>query len=351
MLSWLSKLWTRDGSKVGGKPRVEMKKMSGSGTITYGVKCPRALQHGGGSKEMNLTDFRLLRAIGHGSAATVFEAIHIRSQTQCVLKVCLKARLRYEEEKRFLREIHIHSSLDCDKHVVPFYASFQDAHAFYIVLEYCPKGDLLSYVRRKYEGGVMPLDAFRERVLVPLLKGLAYLHELSVIHRDIKTENLVLDGSGKVRICDLGFSISLAMERPKSVIGTMEYMPPEVLMEKTDLFSEKIDIWAVGILTYECLCGVTPFYMTTERALVAAILDGKYYIPSHLTGETVYFIKCCLHPSPQRRWSAKELLEHVLVRGGKIGGGGSGGHSGHGGQVANSKRGGGERSRSYSSFV
>lgn len=296
-----------------------------AGPVIYGVKCPTALQTqrtgtatGTGTEAgLHLTDFRLLRAIGHGSAATVFEAIHIRSQTHCVLKVCLKARLRYEEEKRFLREIHIHSSLDCDKYIVPFYASFQDAHAFYIVLEYCPKGDLLSYIRRKYDGGMMPLDTFRERVLVPLLKGLVHLHDIAVIHRDIKTENLVVDEGGKVRICDLGFSISLAMERPKSVIGTMEYMPPEVLMEKTDLFSEKIDIWAVGILTYECLCGVTPFFMTTERALVAAILDGKYYIPSHLTAETVYFLKCCLHPLPERRWSAKELMNHVLVQGGR----------------------------------
>jgi serine/threonine protein kinase len=181
-------------------------------------------------------------------------------------------------------------------------------------MEQAEKGDLLNYIRRKYRG-TMPLDVLRARVLEPLLQALNYLHKMSVIHRDVKPENILVARDGAIKLCDFGFSINSYDERPKSYVGTLEYMAPEILEKKTHLFSEKLDIWSVGVLTYECLVGVSPFHMGSEKDIVAAILEGKYFLPSVLTGEVVSFLKHCLHPNPEQRYSAKELL--FIMKGGR----------------------------------
>lgn len=294
---------------IGGKERP----LRGGGLMMYGVGCPRGLM----TDALRLTDFRLLRAIGHGCASTVFEAVHIASGIYCVVKICMKTRLHADEEHRFRREMNIHSGLNHPS-ILRFYASFEDRQAFYIVMEQAEKGDLLNYVRRKY-GGTMPLADFRARVLTPLLKALSYLHAQGIIHRDIKPENILVVRDGAIKLCDFGFSINSYDERPKSYVGTLEYMAPEILEKKTHLFSEKLDIWSVGVLVYECLIGVSPFHMTTEKGIIAAILDGTYVIPSALTAEIVEFLKHCLHPNPDQRYTAKELLRTLK---GKLRGGG-----------------------------
>ena len=273
------------------------------GLMMYGVNCPRGLS----AEELHLADFRLLRAIGHGCASTVFDAVHIPSGIYCVVKVCMKTRLHSDEEHRFRREMNIHSGLNHPS-ILRFYASFEDRQAFYIVMEHAEKGDLLNYIKRKY-GGTMSLPDFRARVLTPLLKALSYLHQQGIIHRDVKPENILVVADGSVKLCDFGFSINSYDERPKSYVGTLEYMAPEILEKKTHLFSEKLDIWSVGVLVYECLIGVSPFHMATENGIVGAILEGTYIIPSALTPEIVDFIKSCLHPNPDQRHTAKELLK------------------------------------------
>jgi len=291
--SRLGRLWLG----IGGNERALR-----GGLMMHGIACPRGLM----TDDLNLTDFRLLRAIGHGCASTVFDAVHISSGIYCVVKICMKTRLHADEEHRFRREMNIHSGLSHPS-ILRFYASFEDRQAFYIVMEQAEKGDLLNYIRRKY-GGTMSVSDFRTRVLTPMLKALCYLHEQGIIHRDVKPENILVVRDGSVKLCDFGFSINSYDERPKSYVGTLEYMAPEILEKKTHLFSEKLDIWSVGVLVYECLIGVSPFHMTTEKGIVTAILEGTYIIPSALTPEIVEFLKHCLHPNPNQRYTAKELL-------------------------------------------
>ena len=269
-------------------------------TTIYGIDCPQALQ-----KHMDLTCFQFVRAIGHGCASTVFEAVHIPSNMRCVLKVCMKERLYPEAERRMRREIHIHSSLR-HPYILSFYASFEDAHAFYFVLEYAQNGDLLRYIKQRYNGA-MPEYEFKRVILCPLISSLSYLHDMHIIHRDIKPENILVDGLGNIRLCDFGFSINSYEERPKSFLGTLEYMAPEIILNKKDIYSEKIDVWALGVLTYECMAGVSPFYNTTEKEISDAIVKAQYIIPPNFSTEMIHFLKSTLHPDPTQRLGIKEL--------------------------------------------
>lgn len=271
----------------------------------HGIECPPPLR-----TRLDLCQFRLIRAIGHGCASTVFDAIHIASSVRCVIKICMKTRLHKDEERRFRREMNIHSAL-VHRAVLKFYAAFEDSHAFYIVMEYAEHGDLLHYIKKRWKG-IMPFADFTTTVLEPLLLAVAYLHEQGILHRDIKPENILVDKHHHIKLCDFGFSINSYDERPQSYVGTVEYMPPEMVLQKKDLYSEKMDIWAIGILTYECLVGVSPFYMATERGIMNAIVEGSYMVPSHLNREVVAFLKATLHPRISGRSTAKELLRHPI---------------------------------------
>lgn len=284
-------------------PRQPEKLVSGNSTI-YGLSCPASMQ-----THLELKDFQFIRAIGHGCASTVFEAMHTPSSTRCVLKVCMKERLYPEAERRMRREIHIHSSL---RHpcILAFFASFEDAHAFYFVLEYAQNGDLLKYIRQNYNG-IMSESDFKRIVLCPLIHALSYLHDNHIIHRDIKPENILVDGLGNIRLCDFGFSVNNYEERPKSFLGTLEYMAPEIISGKRDLYSEKIDVWALGVLTYECLAGVSPFYHTTEKEIQDAIVKSHYTIPANFSSDIINFLKHTLHPDPYQRMCIKDLMKLV----------------------------------------
>jgi aurora kinase, other len=278
-----------------------------NGNVTYGIRCPISLQ----LSPLSLTDFKIVRAIGHGYASTVFEAIHVASKQKCVLKVCMKTRLHHDEEKRLRREINIHGIIE-HPHILTMYAAFEDSKAFYIVLEYAKHGDLASYIKNKCNGS-MKLSDIRTFVLEPLLMAVKYLHQNNIIHRDIKPENILLCEKHRLKLCDFGFSINSYNERPMSLIGTLEYMAPEIIEGKQHLLSEKIDIWAIGILIYECLTGISPFFMQSDSEIAKAIVQCKYTIPTTFSHDIISFLKGCIHPNPNERLSAMELLRHPLM--------------------------------------
>lgn len=273
----------------------------------FGINCPSGL-----NVRLKLKDFTLYGAIGNGCYSTVFECKHNPSNTQCVIKVCTKIRLSSDAQKRMRREISIHSTLH-HQYILPFYACFEDDQAIYMVIQHANKGDLLSFVRHNR------LSPFKciTMVMRPLLSAVSYLHAHGIIHRDIKPENILVDHNETIKLSDFGLSIMCYKDRPNTFVGTIEYMPPEVVERNTGKLSEKMDIWAIGVLFFECLFGYSPFYHDSEKQILKNITNTLYTVPhgilpTEYEADVKDFFDRTLKHNPDDRCSADDLLRHPL---------------------------------------
>lgn len=128
--------------------------------------------------------------------------------------------------------------------MVAYYGSIEDAGKLHLVLEYLPKGDLFHLMRRK---------RLKQKEIwffaAETAGGLRYLHDRRIVYRDLKPENLMLSASGHIKFIDFGFAKQLISDRTNSVLGSPEYMAPELVMKRPHGLA--VDCWSFGILLYE----------------------------------------------------------------------------------------------------
>ena len=164
---------------------------------------------------------------------------------------------------QFVREVKIHSHL---KHpnIVSLYSTFSDDRNVYLLEEYGNGGQL--YKRLK------DVATFNEKtvsfIIRSVLEAVKYLHSKDIIHRDIKPENIVLV-HGSVKLCDFGWSVFEPSTLRETVCGTPLYTCPELV--KGQKYSDKIDMWTIGMLTFELFFGQIPFKIEDEEDLAKIV--------------------------------------------------------------------------------
>ncbi|OSX76783.1 hypothetical protein BU14_0176s0025 [Porphyra umbilicalis] len=189
--------------------------------------------------------------------------------------------------------------------------AFQSPRKLYLCTDYVAGGDLYAFLRRR--GRSLGEGAARF-VLAELVLGLQHLHAAGVLYRDVKLENILLDASGHVRIADFGLSKLLAAgtaggggggggggapELTRTLCGTKNYCAPEAV--RGDAYGLTVDVWAVGVLAYELLCGTTPFDAPDTAAVFARILTRPVEYPPHLSDAAVGLIRGLLVREPGGR--------------------------------------------------
>ncbi|NXH03396.1 PAK3 kinase, partial [Loxia leucoptera] len=195
--------------------------------------------------------------------------------------------------------------------IVTYLESYLVSEAVWLVLEYMDGGSLAHVVSNKRMAVGQMATVFQE-----CLKGLAFLHANQVIHRDIKSDNILLGQDGSVKLADFGLCALLTPEQSKrrSVVGTTCWMAPEVV--RREPYGPKVDTWSLGIVGIEMAKGEAPYVRETSDR--AKELIGKQGIPDlhtlRLPPCLYEFLGCCLQMDADRRGSAKELLQHPLLK-------------------------------------
>ncbi|KAL3282496.1 hypothetical protein HHI36_005678, partial [Cryptolaemus montrouzieri] len=173
-----------------------------------------------------------------------------------------------KNEKHILQEIRhpfIVNMIWCDR----------DDMCIYMLFEYVCGGELFSYLRNAGRFGVSSAIFYSSEIIL----ALEYLHSKSIVYRDLKPENLLLDREGHLKITDFGFAKKLT-DRTWTLCGTPEYLAPEIIQSKGH--NKAVDWWALGVLIYEMLVGYPPFYDDNPFGIYEKILGGRIEWPKHL---------------------------------------------------------------------
>ncbi|CAJ1327340.1 unnamed protein product [Effrenium voratum] len=242
------------------------------------------------------SDFELKDTVGKGtfSRVRVVKIKGVSDRTPIALKILRKGDvIRLKQVEHVKAEKQIMSMIE-HPFIVNLLGAFQDDKRLFMMLEYVNGGELFSYLRRE---GRLPNDHVRfysgEIVLV-----FGYLHNLHIIYRDLKPENVLLDSDGHVKLTDFGFA-KVVEERTWTLCGTPEYLAPEVIQSKGH--GKGVDWWALGILLFEMLAGYPPFYDENPFGIYNKVLQGRVDFPRHFDMKAKDLVKKLLTPDRTKR--------------------------------------------------
>ena len=284
-----------------------------------------------------IEDITLLRLLGKGSYGEVYLSLNQNAKKLFATKKVKRKKTDDEMTKYFKNEINILRILN-HPNIVKLEEIKMDENNYYIVMEYINGGELSDYLKKYIEKYGKP---FSEEIVQYLMKqiisALIYIHDLNIIHRDLKLENIMVDFDNekdkeelnmmkaKIKIIDFGFAIMLSSKfsLTNSAVGTFMYMDPkilkefdnQVLVDKSRGYGKEVDIWSLGCICYQLFRGKYPFEAKTFEELVGKIDKGKYRLPTTASREIISFLDKMLKYKGKDRLSAKELInEPFLVK-------------------------------------
>lgn len=179
-----------------------------------------------------------------------------------------------------------------------------------MMLEFAGRGELFKILSK------LPDRRFDEptaaKYIAQIADALMYLHSKHIIHRDIKPENLLVGIRGEVKIADFGWSVHAPSNRRATLCGTLDYLPPEMVEGKPH--GGAVDLWALGVLTYEFLEGVPPFEeMSGANLTYKRIAAVDVRMPTHFSEEAKDLIRSLLKYNPSERLALQRVLRHPWI--------------------------------------
>lgn len=250
--------------------------------------------------------------IGSGRCSNVYKALNTKTNEYVAVKIVNK------NIQPSTIDFEIYSNLKLyHRDIIKCFGWFENDTMAYILYEYAPSGDLFEYLTSTDD---LLSETQVKHILKPIIRATAHIHEKKWIHRDIKTENILLFRGVEAKLGDLEFATNTNKNVPMRRVGTPSHMAPEVLDcdEKRVAFLElkgepgygfEADCWSIGILTYECLLKTLPFQGNNMEELKESV--NKYDIQfGNISENARDFIRRCLEIDPAKRIKACEMLSH-----------------------------------------
>lgn len=245
-----------------------------------------------------LDSFKMIKVIGKGSFGKVFLVREIKTNEMFALKVLKKDNIIKRNQVEHTRTERNVLGYVNHPFIVGLSMAFQSKNKLYFVLDYCAGGELFFHLGK--------LGKFPEPracfYAAEITLAIEYVHNLDVIYRDLKPENVLLDAKGHVRLTDFGLSkegISDSSSGANSFCGTPEYLAPEILNRQGH--GRAVDWWSLGALLYEMLTGLPPFYCRDREKLFEKIRRGELYYPRHLSPRAQGLLRGLLTRDPKKR--------------------------------------------------
>eukprot|EP00051_Salpingoeca_urceolata_P027652 m.482577 g.482577 ORF g.482577 m.482577 type:complete len:731 (-) comp22588_c0_seq1:650-2842(-) len=242
--------------------------------------------------------FDYLKVLGQGAFGKVMLAEHKQSKKLFAVKALSKEEIiECDDVECTMTERRVLALASGCKFLTSIYGSFQTPERLFFVMELVPGGDLMFHLQKEE---VFSFDQTRF-VVGEILLGLWYLHENGVLYRDLKLDNVMLDGEGHVKITDFGMCKEAiwGAATTTTFCGTPGYLAPEIIKEAP--YGKSVDFWALGVLTYELLDGNSPFEGDDEDEIFEEILNKEVDMDSDWTADMRSFVSGLLCREPARR--------------------------------------------------
>ena len=262
----------------------------------------------------NLLDiYEVKEKLGNGKFGLVKLGINKQTKEKVAIKIMNKKKMDTSDIELMRTEIEI---LKICQHpnIIRLYDIFENIDYIYIIMEYCPGGDLFSYLeKRKFQ-----LPEVRTAIIMnKMCEAVFYFQSyFGVIHRDLKPENVLMTSSGDdgdIRILDFGLSkISTPNEQCTEPYGTLTYCAPEIILDEP--YNKEVDMWSLGVMTYLMISGRLPFNAEDENKIARQIAFGEPDFNSDcwkkVSKECINFIKRLLEKDPKKRMNIADTLKH-----------------------------------------
>lgn len=263
------------------------------------------------SGQIFLHDIQMLNIVGHGNGGTVHKGFHVPSQRVMAIKV-IPLDISEEIQRQILSELNI--LFQCNtQYIIAFYGAFFMENKISVCTEFMDGGSLDLY-------GKIPQNILG-RIAVAVVKGLQYLWDLKIIHRDVKPNNMLVNSNGHVKLCDFGVSIQLVNSIAKTYVGTNAYMAPERI--RGEEYGIHSDVWSLGLSLVEMLTGHFPYPSNSNmraeplppiELLQCIVNESPPRLSMDLFGDALRdFVDICLQKNPKARPTPELLVRHPFI--------------------------------------
>ena len=258
--------------------------------------------------------FEILEKLGDGAYSVVYKVRRKEDSQIYALKKVSLSNLSQKEKENSLNEVRILASVK-STFVIAYKEAFIDEsdQSLCIVMEYADKGDLYQKITQFKKMGCLIDEVDIWRIFIQMTKGLKALHDLKILHRDLKSANIFLFGDGSAKIGDLNVSKVAHKGLGYTQTGTPYYASPEVWRDEP--YDTKSDIWSLGCVTFEMLALHPPFRAENMEKLYEKVIKCQYgKISERYSDDIKEIIKLLLKVKTKERPTCAQILKHPLVK-------------------------------------